>query len=389
MVAGGVYLCPGCGSDTIEVIDIEDENMVCENLPKYPINGLWGGMGGLLGGLPVICGGASPGTNPRSMVAHDQCYSYDQGGFWKSFAKLDRPRALGGTFTLDAKLWLTGGKTEMHTVSSPVLESSEFILENGAATQEGMDIIAGDTYFSCSAQLEKGKIFIVNMDGDTWIDHSMIVDPLSHETSSGPTLPRKTRKCEAVSFNSPAHGGRHVVAMLSYGEDAEKPRGSAFLDILDYTKDTPTWEPVKDNIINQLIKHSDGSGSQLLSTPSGDGFIALAGTIDGNIKNIFQFKCMANGCQRIKTIRRLKENHNSPVSMFIPKAITNCRQMTQEEMLIRNQIKELTLQYFKEMSKYDSSPAPNWKNFEELIEQWMKIDEIDETIDELENKIKY
>ena len=65
--------------------------------------------------------------------------------------------------------------------------------------------------------------------------------------------------------------------------------------------------------------------------------------------------------------------------MFIPKAITNCRQMTQEEMLIRNQIKELTLQYYKEMSKYDNYPPPNRR----------KIYEIGETIDELENKIKY
>lgn len=207
MVAGGVYLCPGCGSDTIEVIDIEDENMVCENLPKYPINGLWGGMGGLLGGLPVICGGASPGTGSSMMDVHDKCYSYDQEGFWKPFAKLYEPRAKGSSFTINAKLWITGGKTErVLWGNSPVLESSEFILENGAI-QEGMNLIpTSDNYYSCSAQLEKGKIFIIPCTGEfkriddsripefTWIDHSMIVDPLSFETSSGPTLPRKNKK---------------------------------------------------------------------------------------------------------------------------------------------------------------------------------------------------
>ena len=56
-------------------------------------------------------------------------------------------------------------------------------------------------------------------------------------------MPRKISNCEAISFNSPAHGGRHVIAMLSYGEDAENRKGATgFFDILDYTMNTTSWE---------------------------------------------------------------------------------------------------------------------------------------------------
>merc|ERR1712039_304727 len=109
------------------------------------------------------------------------------------------------------------------------------------------------------------------------IEHTLIVDPITQEISSGPNLPRKTFKCETISFKSLAHGGRHVVAMLSYGQDVNKL--SAFFDILDYTMEAPIWENLEARVDKgqkfELIRPIDGSDSQLLQAPSGDGFIAL------------------------------------------------------------------------------------------------------------------
>ena len=154
---------------------------------------------------------------------------------------MDGPRAKSGSITFGDKLWINGGKNESaFSGDVPTLESSFFILENGT-TQEGMKIAMEDIYFSCMTQLENGKVFIVPANGDDMIEHTLIVDPFTQEISSGPALPRKTYKCETISFKSPAHGGRHVVAMLSYGQDANSSR-SAFFDILDYTMDTPIWE---------------------------------------------------------------------------------------------------------------------------------------------------
>ena len=97
-------------------------------------------------------------------------------------------------------------------------------------------------YESCSTQLENGTILVVPKRSK----NTYIVNPLINEISSGPRLPRDTKKCEAISFRSPAHGGRHVIAMLSYGKDPEVPRkSSGFLDILDYTVDVTTWETLQ------------------------------------------------------------------------------------------------------------------------------------------------
>ena len=46
MVAGGILR--DIGSEIIEVIDIEDDTVVCDNLPEYPHKKLYKGMGGLL-----------------------------------------------------------------------------------------------------------------------------------------------------------------------------------------------------------------------------------------------------------------------------------------------------------------------------------------------------
>ena len=85
MVAGGKNW--NGGSEKIEVIDIEDDNVVCDDLPEFPNKSIFGAMGGLLHGKPVICGGA--GASNEGETAYDQCYSYDKTRLWKPFAQLN------------------------------------------------------------------------------------------------------------------------------------------------------------------------------------------------------------------------------------------------------------------------------------------------------------
>jgi len=292
-------------------------------------------MGGLLHGKPVICGGGD--VSNQGETVYDQCYSYDKTRLWKPFAQLDGPRFVGISNSLDGKLWIMGGAS----LNNPLRESVS-VFENGT-TQEGMkmpmDLFPNE---SCSTQLENGTILVIPKRSN----NTYIVNPLTNEISSGPRLPRDTRKCEAISFRSPAHGGRHVIALLSYGKDSEGHSG--FLDVLDYTLDATTWETLQKgnredigNIIVMLIKPIDSSTSELLSSPSGDGFIAIKGTADGKLKRIFQFKCTLTGCEWTEKTQRLKECHILPVVMLIPNALTNCRQKTPEEKQVDTMIKEL------------------------------------------------
>ena len=131
----------------------------------------------------------------------------------------------------------------------------------------------------------------------------------------------------------------------------------------------------------ELITAIDGSTSQLLRAPSGDGFIALKGTPDGKIKRIFQFKCMMAGCEWIEKSQTLKEFHIFPVSMFIPDSLTNCRQKTQEELeeeaMIRNQIKELHEQYLelsREYKELDKNRNLNWERLNAIADAILEIE---------------
>merc|ERR1719352_1750626 len=144
MVAGGNYWKDG--SEIIEVIDIEDENMVCDDLPQFPIKSMFGGMGGLLDGKPVICGGANPSNYDD---VFDECYSYDKSRLWKSFAQLNEPRSGGLSHIVDGKLWIVGGVSKSAASDNYPIRESVIIFENGTA-QEGMKMPTDMTgYQSC------------------------------------------------------------------------------------------------------------------------------------------------------------------------------------------------------------------------------------------------
>ena len=158
---------------------------------------------------------------------------------WKPFAQLDGPRSGGLSQTVDGKLWIMGGVNKSAGSPKYQIRESVFIFENGT-TQEGMKMPMDlNNYESCSTQLENGTILVIPKRSN----NTYIVNPLTNEISSGPRLPRDTRKCEAISFRSPAHGGRDVIALLSYGKDSEGHSG--FLDVLDYTLDATTWETLQ------------------------------------------------------------------------------------------------------------------------------------------------
>ena len=67
MVAGGINFekdgdfNSGLGDPMMEVIDLEDENVICDNLPEFPVKNVYAAMGGLINGIPVICGGTEWG----------------------------------------------------------------------------------------------------------------------------------------------------------------------------------------------------------------------------------------------------------------------------------------------------------------------------------------
>ena len=100
----------------LETIDLSTSTSTCLDWIDYPI-GVYEATGGLLGGIPVICGGQS-GANVENM-----CYAIGVGA-------MSTKRMRAASVALNGeRLWISGGFT-----GSNELSSSEFVNIDGQTT---------------------------------------------------------------------------------------------------------------------------------------------------------------------------------------------------------------------------------------------------------------
>ena len=126
----------GSYSETIEIIDLSiSGNYQCPDWVDYPI-AVYGTVGGLLEGIPIICGGKN--------IAYttDKCYKITAKNNEHVFT-MSTVRSNAAFVTInDSKLWITGGADH----SKNVLSSSEFIQLNGTMPGPELPIpLAGHT----------------------------------------------------------------------------------------------------------------------------------------------------------------------------------------------------------------------------------------------------
>ena len=108
-----------------EVIDLNNEDTVCEEVGDFPIQ-IDSSVGTLLGNYPVICGGYDYDTYELS----NKCYKLDETKQYTEFATMLKPRMYAGIIPLEDKVWITGGEDEIGTE----LKTTEFILASGNST---------------------------------------------------------------------------------------------------------------------------------------------------------------------------------------------------------------------------------------------------------------
>ena len=127
---GGAY------EKTIEMIDLSiSGNYQCPNWVNYPIS-IHGAIGGLLEGIPIICGGSN--------------YAYTSNKCYKITSKKSDQNVIMSTLRSNAAgvvingstLWITGGKDH----NANALSSSEFIQLNRTMPGPNLPIpLAGHT----------------------------------------------------------------------------------------------------------------------------------------------------------------------------------------------------------------------------------------------------
>ena len=112
---GGAY------DETIEMIDLSiSGNYQCPNWVNYPI-AIFGAIGGLLEGIPIICGGSN------YAYTSNKCYTITSKKSNQTVTMSTLRSNAAGVVINGSTLWITGGKDHN---ANPLL-SSEFIHLNG------------------------------------------------------------------------------------------------------------------------------------------------------------------------------------------------------------------------------------------------------------------
>ena len=237
-------------SNDCEVIDIRDPKRTCAEVPSYPIS-MWTGSGGVVSGIPVICGGELYDEGFEGKKMSDVCYVFNiTTNSWVLLAKLERQRSDFASAPIKDTLWITGGSTRTHVDEKIKSESSstEFIHINGSVSPGPNLPSARDHH--CMVTLHDSQIMILGSDGGTTDAKNVVIyNPETGNFQPAPSMLYDRNGAGCTLFYSPLHDNRPVV-IVAGGRDVSAA------EILDYTY-TNSWEESKSCYIpTQTYVHS-------------------------------------------------------------------------------------------------------------------------------------
>ena len=95
-----------------EVINLDDEDVTCQDLEDFPIS-LDSGIGGNLGSSPVICGGQNTSHTKAIHDEIDTCFKLIRGNYnwlhWEPFTTMSEKRAVAAGVVYQNTLHIFGG----------------------------------------------------------------------------------------------------------------------------------------------------------------------------------------------------------------------------------------------------------------------------------------
>ena len=239
-----IFLGPGAGNPVCQVIDVTSANS-CNNLSPYPLQINDASAGGVISGIPVICGGRT------SNGEESACYGYNKNSqSWDFSVNMVISRMRPASAILDSGvLWVTGGYTSQN--NEYYLKSTEYIFVNGEGNLErsnGPDLSEA-RIAHCMVTLHDGIIMIL---GGSYLTGTSVMMTLTGDPDqgfsdeSGPTLLFDRLHAACVVFNSPLHGNRPVVIVAGGVSQVTA-------EILDYTVSGSSWEQSKTHF--KIVKH--------------------------------------------------------------------------------------------------------------------------------------
>jgi hypothetical protein len=204
---------------SIEVVNLDASkpNLVCDNLPDFPV-GLEGGTGQLFQGTtPIICGGA----RPNRFVDSCDCYALKNGG-WNKISSLQECRRYASStlVTLENQeevLMITGGQ------NSNTLKSAESF--NGTDWEQLMfsDMLQ-PAWLHCIVKINLTTLLLVGGFNTGTMANTYFYQLKENAWTSGPSLQiaRNGLSCGIMNWNNPETNqvDKVIVAAGGYNQDS-------------------------------------------------------------------------------------------------------------------------------------------------------------------------
>lgn len=196
------------------------------------------GVGGIINGLPVYCGGQAPNG-----TYYGDCFQLAKNGNWMKLGSLNMVRTYMTAVSVnDEFLWIIGGKTGPSF--EQLTNTTEIIYANGT-------VIFGpelphSQWIRCPVMTDTGHIYILGFNETLVFKYEDQELTYSHEAPALP-MPLEGPACSAVYSRN--HNGRQVI-IFSSGLNPTNGGYSA-VQLLDYSIPGATWTHCK--ILDLLV----------------------------------------------------------------------------------------------------------------------------------------
>ena len=203
-----------------EVIDMKNSNFKCPGLPDYPMEMAYG-VGGLIGKVPLICGGHKGYFRNSSREFYDDCYKLQQKQ-WVRAGKLTQARSQmgSGNVVIDNHLFVSGGISGNHRSYSSV---NEMI---GLQSSSRLKDLPPPKHFNhCNIAINDTHLMLIAIGGREYF----LFDVRTEEFSQAPMLNNRRQNHACVK----AKIGDKQVALVTGGTSKEN-RKYARLNSTEY-----------------------------------------------------------------------------------------------------------------------------------------------------------
>lgn len=281
-------------SITVEIIDMENPGIICQDLGTYAVKTM-GAQGGVLyEAWPMFCGGYDEDHTILS-----DCYMVD--GSSQTVGHMLEPRMNGASFQMQDSIWIIGGYT-----NNGGTNSSEFIYLNGTAIQ-GPELPL-PVYDHCVAPLDDSRLLLAGgyspqipyHPNTTWV-----YDFDQENWFSGPEilLSREAHGCG--SFYSDYHGSQMVAIVGGYA-GSQYTNSTELIRADNLERLEGPWLPKKLCCM------------AVVTNPAGNGLWAIGGSSGYEYQaTIYELTCpLDTGCQWKTLEQKLKVARNAHVAFL-------------------------------------------------------------------------